>query len=52
MNLSGATALVTGGSNGIGFAIAKTLTQTNPGGDVVDAETRAGSQCHRKRLGL
>ena len=27
MNLMGATALVTGGSNGIGFAIAKTLTE-------------------------
>ena len=27
MNLKGATALVTGGSNGIGFAIAKTLTE-------------------------
>ena len=27
MNLSGATALVTGGSNGIGFAIAKTLAK-------------------------
>src|SRR5215468_6629111 len=27
MNLSGATALVTGGSSGIGFAIAKTLAQ-------------------------
>jgi|SRR5215467_3056327 len=27
MNLRGATALVTGGSNGIGFAIAKTLTK-------------------------
>ena len=26
MNLKGATALVTGGSNGIGLAIAKTLT--------------------------
>ena len=28
MNLKDATALVTGGSSGIGFAIAKTLTET------------------------
>ena len=49
MNLKGATALVTGGSNGIGLAIAKTLIQAGARVAITGRDRSSGSPRPRKR---